>query len=65
MDWLHTIIALLVPRLVHAWQHPAALIAIGTPSLPVPNVEDHFIERVIAPLSQSADGSKDGGPGRA
>ncbi|KWO60436.1 lipase family protein [Burkholderia territorii] len=44
----------LVPRLLHSWQHPAPLIAIGTPSLPVPNVEDHFIERVIAALSQSA-----------
>lgn len=40
----------LVPRLVHAWQHPAPLIPIGTPSLPVPNVEDHFIDRVIAAL---------------
>ncbi|CAG9263948.1 conserved hypothetical protein [Burkholderia diffusa] len=40
----------LVPRLLHAWQHPAPLIGIGAPSLPVPNVEDHFIDRVIAAL---------------
>ncbi|CAG9252417.1 conserved hypothetical protein [Burkholderia diffusa] len=43
----------LVPRLVHAWQHPAPLIAIGTPLLPIPNVEDHFIERVIDALASS------------
>ncbi|QCP50138.1 lipase [Trinickia violacea] len=43
----------LVPRLLHPWQHPGPLTPIGTPSLPVPNVEDHFIERVIAALSAS------------
>ncbi|KVH51159.1 lipase [Burkholderia diffusa] len=41
----------LVPRLIYSWQHPAPLISIGVPSLPVPNVEDHFIEHVIAALS--------------
>ncbi|KIP14694.1 lipase family protein [Burkholderia sp. MSHR3999] len=40
----------LVPRLLHPWQHPAPLVAIGKPSWPVPNVEDHFIERVIEAL---------------
>ena len=41
----------LVPRVLHPWQHPGPLIEIGRPSLPVPNVEDHFIERVIAALT--------------
>lgn len=41
----------LVPRLLHDWQHPAGLVEIGSPSLPVPNVEDHQIERVIAALA--------------
>jgi len=40
----------LVPRLLHPWQHPARLVAIGKPAIPVTNVEDHFIERVIAAL---------------
>ena len=42
----------LVPSLTHPWQHPAPLIQIGKASLPVPNVEDHMIERVIEALSQ-------------
>jgi len=40
----------LVPRVLHPWQHSATVYDIGAPSLPVPNVEDHFIERVIAAL---------------
>jgi hypothetical protein len=40
----------LVPRLLHVWQHPAELIAIGTPSEPLPNVTDHMIDNVIAAL---------------
>ncbi|MGK2829268.1 lipase family protein [Ralstonia pseudosolanacearum] len=41
----------LVPSLLHAWQHPAQLIEIGRPSLPIPNVRDHALERVIQALS--------------
>ena len=41
----------LVPRLLHDWQHPAGLIEIGSPSLPVPNMEDHMIDRVISALA--------------
>ncbi|MBP0589197.1 lipase [Paraburkholderia sp. LEh10] len=44
------IVPLVPPSLVHTWQHPAPLIAIGKPSLPVPNVADHSIDRVIAAL---------------
>ena len=40
----------LVPRLVHDWQHPGPLQAIGKASLPIPNVEDHLIDNVIAAL---------------
>ncbi|MEX3817308.1 lipase [Paraburkholderia sp. BR14262] len=40
----------LVPRVLHAWQHPAPVIPIGKASLPVPNVEDHFINHVVAAL---------------
>lgn len=40
----------MVPRLVHDWRHPAPLIAIGEPSLPIWNVEDHFMKHVIAAL---------------
>lgn len=38
----------LVPRLLHPWQHPASLTDIG--KVAPPNVEDHFIERVIEAL---------------
>lgn len=41
----------LVPRLTHAWQHPAPLIAIGRAAWPVPNVVDHKLERVIQALA--------------
>jgi len=40
----------LVPRLLHPWQHSSPLREIGNPPLIDPNVEDHFIERVIAAL---------------
>ncbi|WP_133678637.1 lipase family protein [Paludibacterium purpuratum] len=38
----------LVPRITEDWQHPGELMAIGKASVPIPNVEDHFIDRVIA-----------------
>ncbi|XLV71007.1 hypothetical protein ACKZDW_02620 (plasmid) [Ralstonia syzygii subsp. celebesensis] len=41
----------LVPRLLHDWQHPAPLIKIGRPALPMPNVSDHAIGRVIQALA--------------
>ena len=41
----------MVPRILHSWQHCGPLIEIGTPALPVPNVEDHEIQRVIEALS--------------
>ncbi|QMV32433.1 hypothetical protein 8G_00039 [Ralstonia phage Hyacinthe] len=41
----------LVPSLLHAWQHPAQLIEIGKASLPIPNVRDHALERVIQALA--------------
>lgn len=40
----------LIPRILYAWQHPASLIAIGKPALPVPNVVDHFMDNVISSL---------------
>ena len=40
-----------VPRLLEPWRHPAPLTDIGHASLPVPNVEDHSIFRVISALS--------------
>lgn len=40
----------MVPRLIEDWQHPAALLHIGHPIRPFPNVEDHMIDRVIAAL---------------
>lgn len=33
------------------WRHAAPLIRIGKPSLPIPNTQDHEIERVIAGLT--------------
>jgi hypothetical protein len=33
------------------WHHPAPLIAIGKPKLPLANMLDHEIERVIAALT--------------
>jgi triacylglycerol lipase len=41
----------LVPRLLHPWQHSAPVNDIGHASLPVPNVEDHMIDRVIVALT--------------
>jgi hypothetical protein len=40
----------LVPRLLEDWQHPGELQHIGHALLPVPNVQDHMIDRVIAAL---------------
>lgn len=40
----------MVPRLLHAWQHPAELVKIGAASEPIPNIEDHLIENVIKAL---------------
>ena len=41
-----------VPDLLfETWQHPAKLIAIGTPSLPIDNVVDHEVARVIEAVS--------------
>lgn len=40
----------LVLRLLHPWQHPGSITSIGKPSVPVPNVEDHLIERVVVAL---------------
>lgn len=40
----------LVPDVPLGWQHAALLAHIGVPALPVPNVEDHAIARVIAAL---------------
>lgn len=39
-----------VPDLPLGWQHAALLKRIGTAALPVPNIEDHFIERVVEAL---------------
>lgn len=41
----------LVPRLLHTWQHPAPLIAIGHATWLMPNVEDHQLARVIQALA--------------
>ena len=41
----------MVPRVLHSWQHCGPLINIGEPFLPVPNIEDHDINRVIEALS--------------
>ena len=43
----------MVPRLLEPWQHPAPLQHIGHAALPVPNVDDHLIEHVIAALEGS------------
>jgi triacylglycerol lipase len=40
----------MIPRILHSWQHCGTLIEIGTPSSPVPNIEDHSINRVIEAL---------------
>ncbi|WP_070108611.1 lipase family protein [Burkholderia plantarii] len=39
-----------VPDVPPGWHHAALLTHIGAPALPVPNVEDHAIDRVIAAL---------------
>lgn len=41
----------LVPSLPLDWQHPGVLTHIGKPSMPLPNVKDHAIARVIAALA--------------
>lgn len=41
-----------VPCLLHSWRHPATLIQIGRSALPVPNIEDHNILRVIQALPE-------------
>lgn len=41
----------LVPRLLHPWWHPAAIIPVDNASLSMPNVENHMIARVIAALT--------------
>ncbi|MGT2473201.1 hypothetical protein [Paraburkholderia terrae] len=46
----------LVPRAMHPWQHPGSPTAAGKPSLPMPNVQDHFIERVIGSLRSDGAG---------
>ena len=40
----------LVPRLIHPWQLPGQLTAIGHACEPIPNVQDHFIAGVLAAL---------------
>jgi hypothetical protein len=40
-----------VPRLTEKWQHAAPLQKIGRAALPFPNVQDHYIDRVIAALA--------------
>lgn len=41
----------LVPDVPLGWQHAALLTQIGKPALPIPNISDHSMERVIAALS--------------
>jgi predicted lipase len=41
----------LVPSLPLDWQHAGLLTHIGKPSMPIPNVKDHAISRVIAALA--------------
>ena len=41
----------LVPRLLHAWQHPAPLTRFALPSEPLPNVADHYMQRVLASIA--------------
>ena len=41
----------MVPRLREPWQHAVPLLQIGHPELPIPNVQDHSIERVVAALA--------------
>lgn len=40
-----------IPNLLHDWRHPGPLIQFGTPALPIPNLIDHEIARVIEALS--------------
>ena len=40
----------IVPRILHDWQHPGTVTAIGKAILPIPNVQDHAIEGVIEAL---------------
>lgn len=41
----------MVPRLLQPWQHAAPLQQIGHAVLPLPNVQDHSIDRVVAALA--------------
>jgi hypothetical protein len=43
----------LVPDVPLGWQHAGLLMHIGKPALPIPNVADHAIERVIAALTSA------------
>jgi len=45
----------MVPRLLEPWQHAAPLLQIGHAELPIPNVQDHVIERVVAALQSPLD----------
>ena len=36
-----------VPRLIHSWQHPSPLTAIGNAHFPFCNVEDHSIDNIV------------------
>lgn len=45
----------MVPRLIEDWQHPADLIQFGKPALPVWNIEDHEIGRIVSVLKQNKD----------
>lgn len=42
----------IVPDLPFGWQHAALLTHIGKPLLPIPNVQDHALSRVIEALAQ-------------
>ena len=41
----------MIPRVIHDWQHPALLISGGRAALPIPNIEDHYMERVLEWIS--------------
>jgi hypothetical protein len=43
-----------VPRAIpfFEWQHPCDLLQIGTPALPIDNVEDHAMDKVIAAVEE-------------
>ena len=44
----------MVPRLLEPWQHAGPLLQIGRAELPIPNVQDHSIARVVAALSEAS-----------